>query len=170
MSFEWYPKKTEDNKHTTEHNKDTEKDIASENSSDNNDILSDSAHSKVTTLKFVCHKQKKPCEPTPKCPPPPDPFNIKFQCGTKDVTFKLKCKELPPSRENPKSTFECRLVDEEQCLNMVIAMAAADLKCKRVQSIHSAHAKIEDDTDEAQEPIVVQEVENKMEDKNLPKE
>lgn len=167
MSFERYPKKTANNKDPTDHNENTEENIPPQTISDDN-ILSDTAKT-VTPVEFIGHN-KEPIEypPVPKCKTP-DAFNIAFQCGTKDVTFKLKCKELETSKENPKSTFECRLVDEEQCLNMVIAMSAANLKCKRVQAIHNNDADVSI-ADNDEETILVREIDNKNEDNYLPRE
>lgn len=173
MNFEWFPKKIECNKQNKDHNKDSEQDSPLENCSNNNEISLGSSSSISIIIKDELRtpgKQEIPEAngPPPKCPPLPcEAYNIKFECGIKDMVFKLKCKEQPLDREHPNSsTYECKLVDEGQCLDMVIAMAATDLKCKRVEAIHGLHSiMVHEETEHVQGPIVVKQAENEREDK-----
>lgn len=117
-----------------------------------------------------CSPQPPKCVAPPNCPRPTcEYYNIKFECGTQDVVFKLKCKEQRDDEHPNSTTYDCKLLDEKECLDMVIAMAATDLKCKRVQAIHSLHSlMLAEDTKDTQGSIDVTEAEIEKEDKRDP--
>lgn len=175
VTLDWVPKNEEGDDCSTDHSKDTEKSIISENSNNNNPVLLDSSHSmsiNITDRKHIVQtpSESEPKFPLPTCPPPScDAYNIKFECGIKDSVFKLKCKESA-DREHPNSiSYECKLVDEGQCLDMLIAMAATDLKCKHVEGIHGLHSIVmKKVAEDAQDSIIATEAVNEKEGKNQP--
>lgn len=129
-----------------ERNIQTENDILSDNRNDN-DILLGSDYS--TTVKSIsCNKPKHPCDPDPECPTTPcDPSTIRLQCSTKGIFFKLSCTKLPPDCNHPEARYDCELVDEGKHIDSKI-LSRCDLKCERIQAIHSDHPiAIEDDTE-----------------------
>lgn len=131
-----------------EHNMNTDKDNLSGNRSDD-DILLEPADSTIVTN--ICHKQKHPCDPEPKCPTTPcDPSTVRLQCSTKGIFFKLSCSKLPPDCDHPEARYDCELVDEGKHINPKI-LSRCDLKCERIQAIHSDHPiVITNDTEIAQ--------------------
>ncbi|XP_026318216.1 uncharacterized protein LOC113228973 isoform X2 [Hyposmocoma kahamanoa] len=128
-----------------DHNMHTEQDSPPDNRSDD-DFLLGPAES-ITVKNIICNKPKHPCDPVPKCPTTPcDPSTVRLQCCAKGVSFKLSCTKLPPDCNNPEARYECELVDEGNDIDYNI-MASCDLKCERIQAIHSDHPIIiEDDS------------------------
>lgn len=129
-----------------EHNMDTEQNIPLDNS-ENNDILLGPLES-TTVQNIVCNKPRHPCDPEPKCPTTPcDPSTVRLQCCSRGVFFKLSCTKLPPDCDHPEARYDCELVDEGEDIDYRI-LSACDLKCERIEAIHSDHPiVIEDDTE-----------------------
>lgn len=176
MSFEWFPKKTDEDKNPSNHNNDTIKASPVENKSNDNIPLA-STHS--TTAKNICHNKKRvnpaPC-PIPLCPPPPcplpppcppvscDPDNLEIKCSSGDVDFKLTCKKIAIDCQNTDVRYECELVDEGKCIDSKI-LESCDLKCERIELIHSNHPRILDAAlEDANGPIIVKEIGDKNDD------
>lgn len=174
MSFEWFPKKTDESKNPPNLNKDTTKDTVLENMNNENIPLG-SAHS--TTVHNVCHHKKlPPCTPPPppcpppKCPPPPpgppqscDPENVNIKCSAGEINFKLKCKKLPIDCQNKDVRYECELIDEGKCIDSTI-LESCNLKCERVEAIHNDPRMVYDVLEDAEGPIIVKEIDDKKED------
>lgn len=127
-----------------EHNMDTDKDNRNDD-----DILLGVAD--FTPVIDICHKQKHPCDPEPKCPTTPcDPSTVRLQCCSQGIFFKLSCTKLPPDCDHPEARYDCDLIDEGRDIDTNI-LAACDLKCERIQAIHGDHPiVIEDDIEIAQ--------------------
>lgn len=154
---------------------DTEIDNSSDNRN-NADILLDSVHSKsetvnkksnISTFCISCDKPKHPCDPEPTCPTTPcDPFNIKLQCSTGNVCFKLSCTKIPPDCDHPEARYECELIDKDVDPKV---MKACNLKCERIQAFHSGQPiVIEEDIQNSQIPMVIEEVDNKKKKEDKP--
>lgn len=181
MSFEWFPKKTDDNENSLNHNNSTTKGTPLENKSNDN-IPLDSAHS--TAIKNICHHKKSespPSCPPPPCPPPPcpvpppcppqscDPENLKIKCSSGDIDFKLKCRKLPIDCQNTDVRYECQLMDEGKCIDSKI-LESCDLKCERIELIHSGEPRIfEEALEDVNNPIIVKEIEDKKDDNKMTK-
>lgn len=186
MSFEWFPKKTDDNENSPNHD-DTTKGTSLENRINEN-IPLDSAH--ATTVKNICHNKKSSCPPPscppppctpPPCPPPPcpqpppcpaqtcDPETIKIKCSSGSVDFKLKCKKTPIDCQNRDVRYECELIDEGKCIDSKV-FESCDLKCERIEAIYSGQDNLFDEAlEEVNGPIIVKEIGDQKDDKNPPK-
>lgn len=125
----------------------TDKDILSGNMSDDYSLLG-SADS--TAMKNIaCNKPKHPCDPEPKCPTTPcDPSNVRLQCSSKGVYFKLTCSKLPPDCNHPEARYDCELIDEGQNIDIEI-LSSCDLKCDRIPiDVNSDHTIVIEDNSE----------------------